>query len=449
VRGRGLATISFVLAVACAAPAAASPPAISIQASAASGGAPFQVTLTAVGDPTSLYSWKLGDGATAAGQTVVHTFGRPGKYTARVTATDTAGETARAQAHLIAYGLSLSAPRVAGYGTVVHLRGRLVPVGSGTVTLRRGRTFLATAALHSSRFRVATRLRLPGPYTAELPGVRSRRVPIVVRPRLTARVVGSALVGTPLAMRVTARPAAAGTLRVRVIRRGRRLERRSATGSLRIPLDTRRPGIFSVRAVLSPRPGFATAVHGLRVTVRPARLELGSRGAGVAYLQTRLRALRYALRSVNGVFGSDTYDAVIAFEKATGLPRTGLVDRRAWGALARAVVPAPRLLNGTHIEVDKDRQLLFAVRAGRVERIVHVSTGATGNTPVGHWHVYRKVPGWDWVLWYPMYFLRGFAVHGYPSVPPFPASHGCVRIPMWLAPSLYASYGYGTLVMIY
>jgi len=52
--------------------------------------------------------------------------------------------------------------------------------------------------------------------------------------------------------------------------------------------------------------------------------------------------------------------------------------------------------------------------------VVHVSTGATGNTPIGRWQVYRKVTGWDWVLWYPMYFLRGFAIHGYPSVPAYP-----------------------------
>jgi lipoprotein-anchoring transpeptidase ErfK/SrfK len=40
-------------------------------------------------------------------------------------------------------------------------------------------------------------------------------------------------------------------------------------------------------------------------------------------------------------------------------------------------------------------------------------------------------------------------VHGYPDVPAFPASHGCVRIPMWLAPSVYSHFAYGTLVLIY
>ena len=48
-----------------------------------------------------------------------------------------------------------------------------------------------------------------------------------------------------------------------------------------------------------------------------------------------------------------------------------------------------------------------------------------------------------------MYFLRGFAIHGYPSVPAYPASHGCVRVPMWIAPSLYGQFTYGQSVYVY
>ena len=99
--------------------------------------------------------------------------------------------------------------------------------------------------------------------------------------------------------------------------------------------------------------------------------------------------------------------------------------------------------------MDKTRQVLLDVVAGKVVRVVHVSTGATGNTPVGTWRVYSRVAGWSSVLWYPLYFLRGFAVHGYPSVPPYPASHGCVRVPMWIAPELYADHPTGTTVIVY
>ncbi len=166
-------------------------------------------------------------------------------------------------------------------------------------------------------------------------------------------------------------------------------------------------------------------------------------------LERRLAELRYALRGVDTVYGVDTLEAVTAFQKVSGLPRTGRVDAALWRRLATATTPLPRYGGADHIEVDKTRQVLFEVTKGRITRIVHVSTGATGNTPLGTWHVYRKVTGFDWVLWYPMYFLRGFAIHGYPSVPAYPASHGCVRVPMWIAPVLFAGHGDGATITIY
>jgi hypothetical protein len=168
----------------------------------------------------------------------------------------------------------------------------------------------------------------------------------------------------------------------------------------------------------------------------------------VLALERRLAELHYAIRGVDGVYGHDTSEAVLAFQKVHGLPRTGRVEPWLWRRLALAGVPRAQR-GGDYIEVDKARQVLFVVRGGRVARVVHVSTGATGNTPVGTWRVYRKVGGWDWVLWYPMYFKGGFAIHGYPSVPAYPASHGCVRIPMWLAPSLFGMHDYGATVVVH
>ena len=89
------------------------------------------------------------------------------------------------------------------------------------------------------------------------------------------------------------------------------------------------------------------------------------------------------------------------------------------------------------------------MRNGKVVLTVQVSTGATGNTPLGLWHVYSRVAGWSWVLYYPAYFLRGFAIHGYPSVPPWPASHGCVRVPMWVATRVFSMHPHGFAIRIY
>ena len=125
------------------------------------------------------------------------------------------------------------------------------------------------------------------------------------------------------------------------------------------------------------------------------------------------------------------------------------MSTQVWRALRKARTPIAAVPRGNHIEVDKARQVLFEVRRGRVVRIVHVSTGATGNTPVGRWRVYRKTPGFNSLsMYYSMYFIGGFAMHGYHSVPPWPASHGCVRLPNWFAPGLYARWGHGTTVWV-
>ena len=106
--------------------------------------------------------------------------------------------------------------------------------------------------------------------------------------------------------------------------------------------------------------------------------------------------------------------------------------------------------SGLHFEVDKARQVLFDVLGGQVIRVIHVSTGATGNTPVGAFHTYYKEPGFNQKGMYDSeYFIRGFAIHGYAEVPPYPASHGCVRIPIWIAPILYFTHPLGTPVYIY
>jgi lipoprotein-anchoring transpeptidase ErfK/SrfK len=249
-------------------------------------------------------------------------------------------------------------------------------------------------------------------------------------------------------LRLEARVEPSGPLRVEIWRDGRRTVAREFASSARIGLGTRHAASFRIRVTAAVSAGWAPAQRVLRASVVQPNLALGSRGPSVRALEQRLRDLHYALPSLDGYFGLDTAQAVLAFQNVNGLARTGRVDARLWRTLARANVPRARF-GGTHIEVSKGRQVLFVVREGEVALVVHVSTGATGNTPLGTFHVYRKVVGWDWVLWYPMYFVRGFAIHGYPSVPAYPASHGCVRVPMWVAPRLFASNPWGQTVYVY
>ena len=420
-------------------------------AAPADGPAPLRVTLTATGDAAS-YSWDLGDGATAAGQVVSHVYGR-GVWTATVTATAAGGETAQAQVVVTASGplLTLAAAPRGAYGSAVTLRGSLAPARRGArVQIYRGRTHVTTAVTGAGGL-YATRIRLrsPGPYRATYADTASPGREITVRPRLVTAIPATVAAGSRRSVTARLVPAAAGDLVVR-IRSGRHLvAQRRGRGVVRVPLPSARPATLKVEVTSLPRRGYAAVHRGSRTRIVRPELAAGSRGPGVLALEQRLRELRYALRGVDTVYAPDTVEAVIAFQKVHGLPRTGRVDATVWRRLAAARVPAPRFGRADGLEVDKSANVLYEIRDGRVNRIVHVSTGATGNTPLGTFHVYRTVRGWDWVLWYPMYFLRGFAIHGYPSVPAYPASHGCVRVPMWIAPDLLAQHGPGARVVVY
>ena len=155
---------------------------------------------------------------------------------------------------------------------------------------------------------------------------------------------------------------------------------------------------------------------------------------------------------VTGRPGEETSVAVLAFEKWTGLPRDGVLDRRVEAALQRAPRPEPLLRRpGRRVEIDLGRQVALQIVDDRVERVFHISSGAGGATPSGSFRVYRKerlswsVPFSSWMPW-ASYFVGGIAFHAYGSVPAYPASHGCIRMMARDAPLLYAFATHGTPV---
>jgi hypothetical protein len=168
-------------------------------------------------------------------------------------------------------------------------------------------------------------------------------------------------------------------------------------------------------------------------------------------LERRLHALHFALMRVDGYYGIDTYQAVMAFQKLRGLARTGRMDSGIWRRLSHAAIPRARVPRGTHIEVSKTRQVLFEVVNGKVARVAHVSTGLTGNTPVGSFRVYYLHPGYNAKgMYYSLFFHGNFAIHGYVSVPAYQASHGCVRTPIWYAYGFWTRWAHiGTRVMVF
>lgn len=177
-----------------------------------------------------------------------------------------------------------------------------------------------------------------------------------------------------------------------------------------------------------------------RTHAGPPVIRLGSAGEEVTRLQRRLRRLGYAPGPVNGRYGSRTSAAVWAFQKANGIRPGDTVKADTWTALARPRVPRPLVpsAGGDKVEIDLSRQLMFVYKNRRLILTSHVSTGAPGRaTPTGNFRVYRRAGGWYHSplggMYRPLFFYRGYAMHGSLSVPLHPASHGCVRLPLNVA----------------
>jgi peptidoglycan hydrolase-like protein with peptidoglycan-binding domain len=449
-RVAALAALIALAVGAGATPAGGGTSAFGVRAEPARGAAPLGVSLSATGETVAVH-WEFGDGSPGAdGATVAHTFVEPGAYVVVATATLADGSTAEARVTVTALRVSLRAPPVVGFDRRATFRGRVEPPLARVAVrlLRAGNVLARSRTRRDGSFALTRRIRTPGPHSVVVHGVRSPAAAVAVRPRIVLSAPPSAPLGGTARVRARVVPAGAGRVTVTVSRSGDVVARRTRTGALRFGLAARRLGRYSVRAALQPAAGFLRATRRRWLRVRLPELGPGSRGEAVLALERRLRELGYELPRADRLYAWDTAEAVLAFRKLSGLPWRTSVDAAAWRRLARARTPWPRHGYGDHIEVSKTKQVLLVVRRGRVASIVHVSTGATGNTPVGRWQVYRKVPGWDWVLYYPSYFLRGFAVHGYPSVPAYPASHGCVRVPMWFATRLYGLMPHGSTIWI-
>lgn len=185
---------------------------------------------------------------------------------------------------------------------------------------------------------------------------------------------------------------------------------------------------------------------------RPTTPTQGTKGA-----QQRLADLGYLLPGgVDGQLGPGTTVAVIAFQKWEGLPRDGVLGPATLARLRTATRPTPRTSGGSgrRVEVLIDRQLVLAIQDNMVVRALHVSTGKPSTpTPIGSFSVYAQYPRWwstpfrEWLLWASP-FVGGVAMHQFPDVPVYAASHGCVRVPEANAQWLYRFVSVGNPVRV-
>lgn len=204
-----------------------------------------------------------------------------------------------------------------------------------------------------------------------------------------------------------------------------------------------------------------TASAATRTTLR-----VGSRGTQVLALQRRLSSLGYWLGAVDGQFGDLTRQSVVTIQKVAGLSRDGVCGPLTWSRVDSGLRPRAWSTSGHVIEINKATQTLLVVDSRVVKRIYNTSTGSNQRyyqsgawhlavTPSGRFRVFRQVNGWDTAplgkLYRPKYFNRGIAIHGYPSVPSIPASHGCCRVSLPAMNHLWGAGGLaiGTQVLVY
>ncbi len=243
----------------------------------------------------------------------------------------------------------------------------------------------------------------------------------------------------------------------------------NTTSNTTVPATTKPEATTSTTA---PSTSTTTTLPAGKVIPPGKVLTVGSKGPDVLALEERLDELMIDTGKIDGRFDWSTWQGVVAFQKYWGLKRTGKVDN----ALRIQIQKSPSLngyiFNGpkTRLEVDKSKQLLFMFDDGELWKVVSVSTGTgkkyceysqkaqkqvcgTASTPNGRFKIQRRISGWRVSnlgrLYNPLYFNGGIAFHGAPSVPAYPASHGCVRLPMPIAEWFPDEVANGTTVYVY
>ena len=215
----------------------------------------------------------------------------------------------------------------------------------------------------------------------------------------------------------------------------------------------RRTGRYAVAAsheATSEQEAFSGEPEKLRV-VSP-RAGPGAHGNDVRLLNNGLRSLGYVAPSSAG-FPDATRRAVIAFRKVNKMRRNGNASKPVFRKLLageggfKLQYPG----RGKHVEFDWSRQVLVLARGGRAQRIYHSSSGKPSTPTVfGSFRFYRKDRGTNsHGMVHSAYFFRGYAIHGYKSVPTFPASHGCLRVPIPDALSIFKWVDHGDPIYTY
>jgi hypothetical protein len=188
------------------------------------------------------------------------------------------------------------------------------------------------------------------------------------------------------------------------------------------------------------------------ITALPENVGFGSTGRFVQLVQQRLAALHFYIPQT-GVYDQGTGLAVDAYHRLLRRGFSQNLDAATVNSLLDGVgtfkVLDPR--DGTHVEGNLSDQLLALINGSSVYRIYPISSGKPSTpTVLGHFSVYQRTPGYlPDGMYYSDFFIGGYAIHGYDPAPDYPASHGCMRLPIVDAISVFNWLTYGDVVDVY
>lgn len=273
---------------------------------------------------------------------------------------------------------------------------------------------------------------------------------------------GVALTSRSFTARVVMRPYVEGeTVTLRVYRGGKKIRVKALTlkpvdngaaGVVELKVKSAKPGRVLLRASHRATPALGTLrAKTVGVTVVTPSAGPGARGPAVRLLQAQLAKLKYVVPRT-GVFDAGTANAVMAWRKVMGMARTTLATKEVFAGLlaGRGTFKVRHPGDGRHVEARLNSQVLALIDKGKVQRIYHTSSGAPATPTVrGKFRVYLKTPGTNAKgMVDSNYFIRGYAIHGYASVPPYNASHGCLRVPIANAREIYNWLRIGDVVWV-
>jgi L,D-transpeptidase catalytic domain len=228
---------------------------------------------------------------------------------------------------------------------------------------------------------------------------------------------------------------------------------KGGAGSFRSSIVVREAGKYAAAAkhVATPELGADSSVRKSWRISFPA-LHEGQCGKAVVGFKKAMRKLGY-IANDGRCFGGKTARGVLAYRKVNGMAATyragaGLV-KSAFSGKGAYKVQHPGA--GQHLEAPLGKQVLVFAKGDKPVAVYPISSGKSSTpTVTGHFEFIRQEPGYNsHGMYYSFYFYGGYAVHGYESVPDYPASHGCIRTFIADQPEIYNRINFGEDIFVF